>query len=729
MKKVTHIRLLCMSLAAVFLLQMSAFALPGDTAQVSPAEQVTEASADSIAPTEPSDDTESAPDASAEIPQPEQSAPQATETATSKITIPAGWSHDALAFAVENSILSGYGDDELHPTDAATRAQIATMLTRMVGAVDDAQNPVIAGADLSAFQDLISCWYTPYLATAVQLGIFYGTTDTTFSPDLNITREQAFTVIGRVFGLCDGTTSNIASFQDAASVSSYAVAYIGALVHAGYVRGDNHNRLNPQATITREELAQVLYSLFGQNGKICTAAEQLPAHGNVLYATAESIPDDAVIDGNLVLTCATEKDIQLENLTISGKLVLIMQDNSSVCLQNCALDGIVVLSRTSVSCDTTLRQLYLAGLNTMSYSGNAEDLTISGNSTICGNFTNVTVNARNVTAQAGTQIGTLTLNARNGSFILDGTADSVTINPKYVTLSGSGYANSILVHGKGYTITCKYGKLLEELDRGLTGTKITLTGGQTVSSTAPTATVTATITGVNAGYGAESSTRACTLRWYVDGALAQSKSITIREGATVTFRHTYYFSHSMPTSSTIKAVLIYDDEQISGTSTVSINKAVSIPQVNGSIASGDYTQYQKETFVNAKGYSSNTSYLVWVNLYRTKVNVFKGYKGHWSLLKTYNCGIGANDTRTPPGIYKMQTHEPSARWNYGARYVDSISRWNGAYAFHSRMKYTSSGAYVANDLNVMISHGCIRMNTEEARWLFNVPLGSTVLVY
>ena len=45
------------------------------------------------------------------------------------------------------------------------------------------------------------------------------------------------------------------------------------------------------------------------------------------------------------------------------------------------------------------------------------------------------------------------------------------------------------------------------------------------------------------------------------------------------------------------------------------------------------------------------------------------------------------------------------------------------------MKSTATGAYVTSDLNVMISHGCIRMNTEEARWLFNVPLGSTVLVY
>lgn len=736
MKKTLHIRLLCLALAAVFALQMTALALPSDgleapTAEAATSQTLPEAEAPEQEP------PEAEPQQSAQEGQPEQDPASAEEAepadaplpaAAQKIEIPAGWSHDALAFAVEHSILSGYGDGQLHPTDSATRAQMATMLTVMVGAVDGQKQAVITPADLSAFQDLANGWYTPYVAAAVQLGIFYGTSATAFSPDLKITREQAFTVIGRAFGLRDGSASDFAGYEDASRVSAYAAGCVGALVRAGYVQGDTRNRLNPQATITREELAQVLYNLFGKNGKICTAPDQLPEKGNVLYASSEPIADGTVIDGNLVLTCAMG-DLTLQDVKISGNLVVLSKDGARITLRGCTLQNLVVLSHSIVDCDTAVQQAYLSCQNSMVYAGNAKTLTIGGSSTILGKYDTVTVSASSVTAQKGTEIGSLTLDARKGSFVLDGTAKEVTIHPKYVTLSGGGYAEHILVHGKGYTITCKYGKLDEELDRGLTGTKLTLSSGQTVSSTAPTAAITATVTGVNTGYGAESNARSCTLRWYVDGNLTQSQAISIREGTTSTFRHTYYFSHSMPTSSSIKAVLVYDDEQVEGTTTVKINKAVSIPQVNGSIASGDYTQYQKETFVNAMGYSSNTSYMVWINLYRTKVNVFKGSKGHWSLIKTYNCGIGAASTRTPPGLYKMQTHEPYARWDYGTWYVDSISRWNGAYAFHSRMKSTATGAYVTSDLNVMISHGCIRMNTEEARWLFNVPLGSTVLVY
>ncbi len=37
---------------------------------------------------------------------------------------------EALRWAVENGILTGYGDGQLKPTGLATRAEVAAMLTR-----------------------------------------------------------------------------------------------------------------------------------------------------------------------------------------------------------------------------------------------------------------------------------------------------------------------------------------------------------------------------------------------------------------------------------------------------------------------------------------------------------------------------------------------------------------------------------------------------------------------
>ena len=162
MKKTLHIRLLCLALAAVFALQMTALALPGDGLEAPAAEAATSQTLpEAEAPEQ--EPPEAEPQQSVQEAQPEQAPAPAEKAepadaplpaAAQKIEIPAGWSHDALAFAVEHSILSGYGDGQLHPTDSATRAQMATMLTVMVGAVDGQKKAVITPADLSAFQDL-----------------------------------------------------------------------------------------------------------------------------------------------------------------------------------------------------------------------------------------------------------------------------------------------------------------------------------------------------------------------------------------------------------------------------------------------------------------------------------------------------------------------------------------------------------------------------------------------
>ena len=108
MKKTLHIRLLCLALAAVFALQMTALALPGDGLEVPAAEAATSQTLpEAEAPEQ--EPPEAEPQQSAQEAQPEQAPAPAEKAepadaplpaAAQKIEIPAGWSHDALAFAV-----------------------------------------------------------------------------------------------------------------------------------------------------------------------------------------------------------------------------------------------------------------------------------------------------------------------------------------------------------------------------------------------------------------------------------------------------------------------------------------------------------------------------------------------------------------------------------------------------------------------------------------------------
>ena len=67
-------------------------------------------------------------------------------------------------------------------------------------------------------------------------------------------------------------------------------------------------------------------------------------------------------------------------------------------------------------------------------------------------------------------------------------------------------------------------------------------------------------------------------------------------------------------------------------------------------ANNDYSKTTKEVWINAKGYSSNTNYLVWINRAYQHVNVFTGSKGNWKLTKSFIVGTGAASTPTPVGV-------------------------------------------------------------------------------
>lgn len=155
--------------------------------------------------------------------------------------------------------------------------------------------------------------------------------------------------------------------------------------------------------------------------------------------------------------------------------------------------------------------------------------------------------------------------------------------------------------------------------------------------------------------------------------------------------------------------------------------AVSISNKNYTVYE-DFTDQDKETFVNAKGYSSDTAYLVWINLERQKVNVFIGNQGNWKLCKSMPCASGKNTTPTIAGIFKYSYKV--AKWDFGDYYVKPVLVFNGGHAFHSRTYREKDGSLLDPTIGTPASHGCIRMLQEDIDWLaYYLTLKSTVVVF
>ena len=95
-----------------------------------------------------------------------------------------------------------------------------------------------------------------YARWAAAQGITDGTSYTTFSPDVNCSRAQIVTFLYRVAG-SPAVNGTITGFDDAASVSSWAMDAMTWAVQNGILAGSNGN-LNPQGNATRAEVATML---------------------------------------------------------------------------------------------------------------------------------------------------------------------------------------------------------------------------------------------------------------------------------------------------------------------------------------------------------------------------------------------------------------------------------------------------------------------------------------
>lgn len=126
---------------------------------------------------------------------------------------PTDWSAPAMTHAVQNGLLNG-SDGKILPKGLLTRAQMATMVNRAFASS--------AKASLTSFTDMVpGVWHYDEMAKSVQMGVFQGA-DGKLSPNDPITREQAFAVLARAFGLADGKASSLDKFSDGAQVSSWA---------------------------------------------------------------------------------------------------------------------------------------------------------------------------------------------------------------------------------------------------------------------------------------------------------------------------------------------------------------------------------------------------------------------------------------------------------------------------------------------------------------------------
>ena len=164
---------------------------------------------------------------------------------------------DALA---ERGIVSGYPDKTFNPTAQLTRADMAVMLARALGADST------PSSSESHFTDIADdAEYRPAVNYLAEIGVTRGYNDGTFRPDEAITRAQFASFIVRAFSQFSPVETPAREFSDVAVSSSHASA-IYALYEAGVTKGCGTTptpRYCPSEFIGRDQSASFLARVLG----------------------------------------------------------------------------------------------------------------------------------------------------------------------------------------------------------------------------------------------------------------------------------------------------------------------------------------------------------------------------------------------------------------------------------------------------------------------------------
>lgn len=168
---------------------------------------------------------------------------------------PGAWYYNAVDYATKNGLFSGTNSTTFAPNDGMTRGMFVTVLGRLSKA-DTSKFSQVRFNDVDSGR-----YYAPYVEWAATYGIVKGTTDTTFSPNMSITREQIAAILYRFAGQTGNDVSYASealnAFLDKGNVSNYAVESLKWATSKGIIKGDSGN-IRPKKTATRAEVAQML---------------------------------------------------------------------------------------------------------------------------------------------------------------------------------------------------------------------------------------------------------------------------------------------------------------------------------------------------------------------------------------------------------------------------------------------------------------------------------------
>lgn len=297
---------------------------------------------------------------------------------------------------VDWGFMRGDAAGNLNENKNITRAEFVSIINRAFGYKDTSGTHPFS--DVTTFD-----WFGEDVTIAYNTGYINGTTESTFSPYAEITREAATVILARNMRMEPVPGENI-DFSDSRQLGTWSSGLVAAAVDHGLISGYADGTFQPQKSITRGEVAVLVSRAIGtpiQTAGVHTLGE---VYGNVVIGTSGVTLRDTTIVGNLYVTAGVELgDVLMENVSVLGEIIIsgggISEDgDESVVMRNVdaynltldqlgqevsiRVEGTGVIQETTIRSDAYLKDNTLSSFGLQKITLDSEEpskMTLSGN--------------------------------------------------------------------------------------------------------------------------------------------------------------------------------------------------------------------------------------------------------------------------------------------------------------------------------------------------------------
>lgn len=168
------------------------------------------------------------------------------------------WAQDAVAALRNHNLGSGY----YYPRLDITRVDFCELIVDLYRKM----NPEMNSAPKNILDTVFSDYEDENVAVAAALGIVTGYEDGTFRPYAFITREEAATMLDRLYKSLGGTETaeNSRQYADDARFGNWSRDSIYTMQNIGIMKGEENNEFHPDGGYTGEQAIVTIERMYNQ---------------------------------------------------------------------------------------------------------------------------------------------------------------------------------------------------------------------------------------------------------------------------------------------------------------------------------------------------------------------------------------------------------------------------------------------------------------------------------